>query len=166
MNKAEYWIETLQLKPHPEGGFYKEMYRTDEKVAIENLPDRYVGERNFATSIYFLLPSEDISAFHRIASDELWFFHAGSQVEIYVLDKNGLQTIKLGISNENGSQLQAVIPRQTWFAAKVVEPDSYCLVSCVVSPGFDFADFELAQRGVLLNEYREFDDIIIQFTRV
>ncbi|MFN0050320.1 MAG: cupin domain-containing protein [Cytophagales bacterium] len=165
MKSAEEWIKDLELKPHPEGGFYKEMYRSDEKTQQEHLPERYSGDRNFATSIYFLLRSEDISAFHKIQSDELWYFHAGETVEIHILHKTGLITQKLGSKTEEGEHLQALIPRQHWFAAKVLVPNSFILVSCVVAPAFDFTDFELANRKTLIDEYPDFAELIVKFTK-
>lgn len=165
MKSAEEWIKDLDLKPHPEGGFYKEIYRSEGKIDKSHLPNRYAGARNFATSIYFLLRSEDFSAFHKIQSDELWFYHAGSAVEILILDEKGLISVKLGADVANGEVLQAIIPRQKWFAAKVITKASYVLVSCVVAPGFDFADFDLADRSELLTLFPLFKEKIIAFTK-
>ncbi len=162
MKTAKDWIESLQLKAHPEGGFYKEIFRSDESVSLSSLPSGYTGDRAFATSIYFLLRSEDISAFHRIKSDELWFFHAGSPVAIHILEEKGLRKITLGMVIDGS--LQAIIPSNTWFSAEVLQPDSYCLVSCVVAPGFDFEDFELAEREKMTKEFPGFEDIITKFT--
>jgi predicted cupin superfamily sugar epimerase len=152
IKSAEYWIENLQLQAHPEGGFYREKYRSNEVINKAALPDRYSGDRNFSTSIYFSLRSQDISAFHRITSDELWFFHAGSPVEIFILDKN-LNTIQLGPNPDKGEVLQCTIPKSCWFGAKVSDVDSYVLVSCTVAPGFDFDNFELAKREALSSQF-------------
>lgn len=141
---ADDWIKELQLKKHPEGGYFRETYRSDESIPQNALPSRYKGGRDFSTAIYFLLKSDQASALHRIQSDELWFFHDGSPIEITVKSPGGNdQKIMLGKDILSGECLQAVMPKQYWFSARVLKPDSYTLVSCTVSPGFDFADFEL-----------------------
>ena len=142
MKSAQYWIDHLQLKPHPEGGFFREMYRSNEIIPKNALPVRYTGDRNFSTSIYFLLRSEDISAFHKITSDELWFFHAGSSVDVHIIADKEVSVIRFGINLEHGEVPQGTIPKNCWFGAKVTKPNSYALVSCTVAPGFDFEDFE------------------------
>ena len=103
------------------------------------------------SSIYYLLASEDFSSWHRIKSDETWYFHSGCDVCIYFFDQNKeLQTIQLGLDSKC---LQATIPANTWFAAKPISQNSFCLVSCAVAPGFEFADFEIGQRDSLLREF-------------
>ena len=159
----EYWIEKLGLLPHPEGGFYKEVYRSDE--TISGLPSRYQSQRSFGTSIYFLLGSEDKSAFHRLQSDEIWFYHSGSSVKIHIIHPDGTREDKIvGADIESGQQLQVLIPKGTWFAAKVMLPDNYVLVSCTVCPGFEFADFELANRWELIEKYPQHRILIENFT--
>jgi uncharacterized protein len=164
MHSAEYWINHLGLEAHPEGGFYKETYRSDENISIAGLPDRFTGDRSFSTAIYFLLRSEDRSMFHRIKSDELWHFHAGGSLSIYVFDSYGLSIMKLGGNVEAGESLQVVIPAGCWFGAKVNEPDNYVLAGCTVSPGFDFNDFELADRKNLLDDFPHHEDVVIMLT--
>src|SRR5687768_4966849 len=134
MQQADYWIDHLQLQPHPEGGFYKEVYRSAEKIPVGGLPERFSGERNFCTSIYFLLRSENRSLFHRIKSDELWHFYAGTSLTIYVLTHAGLSTHRLGTDPEKGDALQLVIPANCWFGATVNDSGSYTLAGCTVSP--------------------------------
>src|SRR4051794_15083881 len=109
MQTAEYWIKYLDLKAHPEGGFYRETYRSNEKISAAGLPARFPDERNFSTAIYFLLRSHDRSMFHRIKSDELWHFHAGGSLSIYVLSSNGLTIHKLGADIAKGESLQIVV---------------------------------------------------------
>jgi predicted cupin superfamily sugar epimerase len=164
MQTAQFWIDHLKLQPHPEGGFFKEVYRSDEKIQRESLPARFSGTRNFSTSIYFLLRSEDYSLFHRIQSDELWHYYAGSSLTLYILDKGGLKTFTLGPNPEKGEILQLVIPFNTWFGAKVNQPDSYVLSGCTVSPGFDFNDFEMARRQDLLQAYPSQQQVIEMLT--
>ena len=160
MRAAEYWIRHLGLGAHPEGGFYKETYRSQELISSGGLPGRFTGARNFSTAIYFLLRSEDRSLFHRIKSDELWHYHAGGSLSIYVLQKQGLAVHVLGPDVEKGESLQIVVPANCWFGAKVNEPDNYTLAGCTVAPGFDFADFEMAERKTLLQEYPEHRNVI------
>ena len=163
--EAQYWIEQLALLPHPEGGYYKETYRSQEEINSGSLPTRFNGARNFSTAIYFLLSSEDRSLFHRIKSDELWHFHKGSSLSIYVLSDNGIKIHLLGDNPVKGESLQVTIPANTWFGAQVNEPDSYTLAGCTVAPGFDFNDFELAKRDELLHEFPACKEVVIQLTK-
>jgi uncharacterized protein len=164
MQPAAYWIDHLELKPHPEGGFYKETYRAAESIPAAALPGRFAGARSFSTSIYFLLRSQDKSLFHRIKSDELWHFHAGSTLAIYVLSEKGLTIHKLGSRVEEGDALQVVVPANTWFGAKAMDANAYTLAGCTVAPGFDFQDFEMATTSQLRNDFPTHHEIIRQLT--
>lgn len=155
----------MNLSPHPEGGYYNETYRAAEKIGVKALPERFGGDRNFGTAIYFLLSKNDRSLFHRIKSDELWHYHDGDSLTIYVLTANGLTTQRLGIDLELGDQPQVVVPANHWFGASVCEKGAYTLASCTVSPGFDFGDFELAERKDLLWEYPNNAEIIEKLTK-
>lgn len=152
---ASFWIDKLKLLPHPEGGFYRETYRSGEIINNVN-----GDERNVSTAIYFLLEGEDKSHFHRIRSDELWFFHQGQALEILVLNGSGLSKILLGPDAENGEHFQARINAGDWFAARLKDGRGYALVSCTVAPGFDFNDFELAKADVLSQQFSEHSGII------
>jgi predicted cupin superfamily sugar epimerase len=164
--EASYWIEKLTLQKHPEGGYFRETYRATECIPISGLPSRFTGERCLATGIYFLLTDQEFSAFHRIKADEMWHFYKGKSMEVYVIQPNGeLQIIKLGHNYEKGEVMQAVVPANCWFASRVVEPDGYALVGCTVSPGFDFDDFELAQRDHLKHAYPKHESLIDSLTR-
>ena len=165
MKTAEYYIKSLELQKHPEGGWFKEVYRSTEEIAKEHLPDRYTGTRHHSTSIYFLLTSDTFSAFHRIKSDELWHFYDGFPVTIYMIDDDGnYSEITLGRDIESGEVLQCVIPHGVWFGAKVNSHDSFCLVGCTVAPGFHFDDFELGEREELLKKFPEHKEIIKKLT--
>lgn len=165
MQSADYWIEKLGLLAHPEGGFYKETYKSSDAVSAHYLPDRFSGKRVFSTGIYFLLKSGHFSAFHKIQSDEMWHFYEGHTLEIVYIDHTEiLHIIKLGRNLDNGEVLQAVVPANTWFGSFLPEKSDYALVGCTVSPGFDFQDFELADRKVLTNLYPQFSDIIAKLT--
>lgn len=162
MNKKEriaFLVEKLELIPHPEGGFYSETYRSEASIATKS------GKRNLSTAIYFLLTSENVSKFHRIKSDELWFFHEGSKLTVHTLSELGHQQLSLGYpSNIDKSLPQHLVTANTIFGSTVDEPDSYALVSCVVAPGFDFVDFELFEGKVLLAKYPDASEIIKKLT--
>ena len=163
---AQYWIEQYQLQPHPEGGWFVETYRSAERIPASALPDRFVGTRVFGTAIYFLLEGHHFSALHRIQSDEIWHFYAGNPLNIIVLDETGtLQTIRLGPNAAAGEVFQAVVPAGRWFGAKPAMSEGYALVGCTVAPGFEFADFELADRAVLLAQFPQHQTAIERLTR-
>ena len=153
-------VQNLELLEHPEGGFYKETYRS-----ICSIETDQNTIRNISTAIYFLLENDNKSLFHRIQSDELWFFHQGEPLEIVFIKDGVLNTIILGNSFENGEVFQATIPANTWFASGVKNLKGYSLVSCTVAPGFDFADFELASRENLIQEFPHLKEIIQKFTK-
>lgn len=163
---AEEWIHYLDLNRHPEGGWFKETYRSDEHIKKHQLPARFSGDRVFATSIYFLLKSTEFSAFHKIKQDEIWYFHEGTALKIYVIDENEeyLELI-LGNNPNNNEQPQVIVKAGWLFAARVIEENSFSLVGCSVAPGFEFADFEMPARQVLLDLYPQFKSIIMQFTK-
>lgn len=159
-------IARYGMQPHPEGGYYKETYRAAETIPQQALPGRFAGDRAFATAIYFLLQQGNFSAFHRIKSDECWHFYAGDTLLVYVIDNNGeLVITRLGSNIPGGETFQYVVPAGCWFASVPAEDSSYCFVGCTVSPGFDFADFELAEREALITEYPQHADMITLLTR-
>jgi uncharacterized protein len=162
---ADYWITKLNLLPHPEGGYFRETYRGSENFKQSALPNRFSGDRQFSTAIYFLLRSQDRSMFHRIQSDELWHYHAGDTLSIFVLHPEGLQVLKLGPNIDAGESLQIVVPAGKWFGALVDKPNTYTLAGCTVSPGFDFADFEIAPREQLIQSFPEHHAIIQKLTK-
>lgn len=164
MNSFTYWVEHLNLAPHPEGGFYREVYRSAEELSAEVLPARYGGDRNYSTSIYFLLRSQDKSVFHRIKSDEIWHHYQGDTLLIYVLTDKDLDILRLGCNPENGDQLQVVVPANCWFGACVEKPDTFTLAGCTVAPGFDFRDFEMATRDELIKQFPLHEEIIVKLT--
>jgi len=153
---AEFWIEKLKLLPHPEGGYYRETYRCNQFVSAEG----FEGSRNISTAIYFLLDGENKSHFHRIKSDELWFFHEGAALDILLLNDAGLETISLGKNPEQGESLQAIVPAGCWFGARLKDWKGYALVSCTVAPGFDFRDFELANKEGLMKNFPQHAKVI------
>ena len=165
MADAAYWINHLDLNPHPEGGHFKEIYRSAAAVSGEALED-YDGPRNLGTSIYFLLQAEEFSALHRIKQDELWHFYAGSTLTVHVIDAAGRYSpISMGPDPEAGERLQALVPGGSLFGASVDGAHSYALVGCTCVPGFDFADFELPAREELLGRYPQHRALIERLTR-
>lgn len=163
---AEEIIERLGLVAHPEGGFYRETYRAADEIAASGLPARYPGPRAASTAIYFLLPQGAFSALHRIRSDELWHFYIGSPLEVICLHPDGSRSdLRLGHDLARGELPQGVVPAGAWFGARLAGPGAFALVGCTVAPGFDFADFELAERDALTALYPEHAGIIAQLTR-
>jgi predicted cupin superfamily sugar epimerase len=147
------------MQAHPEGGFYAETFRSAQEVDHAN------GEkRHLATSIYFLLRSQDVSHFHRIQSDELWFWHEGSPLSVHLLGENGHEILRLGPVDHEEARSQHLVPAHTIFGSTVDQKDSYALVSCVVAPGFDFRDFELFRAEDLLPLFPEASEIIQKLT--
>jgi predicted cupin superfamily sugar epimerase len=161
MRSAAYWISKLNLQQHPEGGYFCETYRSSQQTEIKDL-----GIRNFSTAIYFLMETENFSAFHKIRSDELWHFYAGDPLEVIYFSSEGeLVRLLLGNDPDKGEVFQAVVPAGVWFGSRPVRGGSFSLVGCTVSPGFDFRDFEMANREELLNLYPAHQTIIEQLTR-
>lgn len=163
MSRVDELINELHLLPHPEGGYFREIYRSGEIIQPNTIPG-FQDERNVCTSIYYLLNKTDISHFHRIKSDEIWHFYEGSPVVIHIIDDNGdHKKVVLGKA-ENASTFQTVIPKNLWFAAEVKNKEAYSLVGCTVAPGFDFMDFELAEREELIKKFPHLSEIINRLT--
>ena len=165
MDQVNRWIKELELQPHPEGGWYKEVYRSSEEIIATGLPERFDGARPFSTAIYFLLAGDNFSAFHRIKSDEMWHFYAGDGLTVQIIAPDGqLSAITLGNQPEQGETFQGVVPAGSWFAAEP-KGSGYGLVGCTVSPGFDFVDFEMADRDELQAEFPQHSELIRRLTR-
>lgn len=165
IRNAQYWIDHLKLSKHPEGGYFKELYRANEFVSKKSLPDRYTSFRSFSTSIYFLLQSHEFSAFHRLKSDEIWHFYEGASITIVAISPNGtLSKTLMGNNPDKGERFQLLIPKGFWFAAIVNATNSYSLVGCTVSPGFDFDDFEMGKRSDLEKRFPQHKEIINKYT--
>jgi predicted cupin superfamily sugar epimerase len=163
---AAYWIQHLQLTHHVEGGSFGEVYRSPLLLPKEHLPAAFTGHRNACTHIYFLLENKQFSAFHRIQSDELWHFYTGDPLVIYEIDNNGQLTEHLlGNDPEAGQTLFSYIKAGSWFASRPVVQSAYALVGCTVSPGFDFADFELAKAAELAAAFPQHTELITALCR-
>lgn len=163
MNTKEQLITKLNLLPHPEGGFYRETYRSNDGVELK---EPFNGVRSFSTCIYFLLSSDSFSAFHRIHQDEIWHFYDGSSVNLHIIFPDGKYVFqKIGTDILNEQMPQFVVPAGCWFAANIEIERDFSLVGCTVSPGFDFKDFELGERKDLLANFPQYEDLIFRFTR-
>lgn len=166
MDNADAWIDYLDLTAHPEGGYYRETYRTSEWIPSDALPDRFDGRRDVAALIYFLLPADAVSALHRIQQDEVWHFYAGDPLTLHRIAPNGSYTSStLGHNVEEGHHLHTVVPAGEWFGATVQGDDGYSLVGCTTAPAFDFADFELGERAVLTDVFPQHASLIRRLTR-
>jgi len=162
---ADYWIEKLNLQPHPEGGYFRETYRAPGKMRGDPQGSGVSSDRPFSTAIYFLLKGPEVSKFHRLRSDEIWHFYEGNSLILYVIDAMGrLSTLGLGPDAERDEHFQAIVRAGCWFGAEVTNSESYSLVGCTVAPGFDFDDFELGRRETLLLDYPAYRDVIIKLT--
>ena len=168
MNPADYWVEKYGLQPHPEGGFYTETYRSAEIIPRSALPARFSGDRSVSTGIYFLLEKGNFSAFHKIHSDEMWHFYAGDPLDVYIVQPldGTMKVIRLGNDPEQGQMFQAVVPAGVWFASRPAAGGQYAFVGCTVAPGFDFADFEMADRETMQAQFPEHAGLIQELTRV
>ncbi len=165
MTTAEEWITSLRLEPHPEGGFFREAYRSTETIEAAALPDRFESSRVHSTSIYFLLRAGDVSALHRIKQDEIWYFHDGDRAIVHRIDSNGRRSSHpLGRDPSAGESLQVVVRSGDWFGAEVSHGGRFALVGCTVAPGFEFEDLEMADRSELTAHFPEHAELIARLT--
>lgn len=165
MNAQDY-INKLNLLPHPEGGYFKEIYRAHGIIPQLNLPMRFSGGRAYSTAIYYLLEGGDFSSLHRLDSDEQWFHIDGSALIIHSIDPAGNYfKHHIGKNLDTGETPHAIVPHGNWFGGTVDDPQSFALVGCVVSPGFDFEDFELATKDNLKRVFPQHTPLIEKLTR-
>jgi predicted cupin superfamily sugar epimerase len=151
--------EALGLAPHPEGGFFRETFRAPLAVAAPQ------GARSASTAIYFLLPAGSFSALHRVTSDEVWHHYDGDPVELHTLRDDGeARVVRLGRDLARGDRPQFVVPAGVWQAAVPVGT-RFALCGCTVSPGFEFADFEMPSRAWLLERFPEARELVLRLTR-
>ena len=167
MRNANYWIQNLNLQPHPEGGFFKEIYRSTEVIKNKSLPQRFCGNRSFSTSIYFLLNKTDFCAFHKIKQDELWHFYDGISLTIHIIDKDfNYSTQQLGKDIKKHQRPQVIVPAGYWFAAEINDKKHFGLCGCTVAPGFDLADFTMPTQNELIALMPQHIKIIKKFSRL
>ena len=166
MTTIEQLIKEYDLQPHPEGGWYKQTYKSKEFTSATALPERFGGDRVFSTAIYFLLEKGNFSAFHKIKSDECWHFYAGDPLQVFVIDQTGsLKIITLGNEFRKGQTFQYVVPANCWFASRPAPASEFCLVGCTVAPGFEFEDLELADPKTLSAIYPTHSGLIKELCR-
>ena len=165
---ATYWIKKLALQPHPEGGYFREIYRSTVNIPAAALPARYRGPRSCSTSIYYLLAGTQISTLHRLTSDEQWHFYDGGALLLAMITPDGTsREVRLGRRATAGEQFQVVIPAGTWMGARLAAPArrGYALIGCTVAPGFEFRDFALGRRSDLLKRFPQHRKLILALTR-
>lgn len=160
--QAEHWIQKLNLQPHPEGGFYSELYRSN--LRVNRIADAANKSYSACTSIYYLLEGNDFSSFHRLASDEIWYFHKGAPLFIHLIDNDGNYTSQ-ELSDQETGVFSFRVEAGIWFAASIPGGIGYTLVSCVVAPGFEFAEFKLANKDQLISLYPQHTQILNQWCR-
>ncbi len=156
-------IKKLDLKAHPEGGWYKEIYRSELKLLSNGLPSNFTDDRSALTSIHYLLCDDHVSKFHKIKSPEVWYFHKGMPLLIHIINSKG-EYHKVELSESTNGCLQYTVEPNSWFGAEIKGRSGFCLVSCAVSPGFEFDDFEIAERASLLEKYASHRDVIHRLT--
>lgn len=154
-SEAAELVQRLSLQPHPEGGYFREVHRSAQKVRSNEH-----GERAAFTSILFLLEAPQVSRLHRIDAEELWSWHAGAPLDVHILDSGEKRRVGPGPD----ACFQTVVPAGTWFGAEVASPDGFSLVGCVVAPGFEFRTFELGDRQKLQREFPAQLETILRLT--
>ena len=157
--------DALGLEPHPEGGFYRETYRSDEVLAAD-LDERYGGgERHCGTAIYYMVTPDSMSALHRVKTDEVFHFYLGDPVEQALISPGGkVEVARLGSDILAGELPQRVVRRGWWQGARLADGGRFALLGATVSPGFDFTDFEMGDRDVLLAELPHAAEVVKRFT--
>jgi len=163
---AAYWLDKLKLTSHVEGGAFRQVYRSELVIPRHSLPLLFQGDRHAATHIYFLLIEGEFSAFHRLAADEAWHFYSGDPLIVYEITHSGrLVMHRLGSDPEKEETFFTIVGAGSWFASVLADGGEYALVGCTVAPGFDFADFELADGNLLADQYPEHASLIRRLTR-
>ncbi len=159
-------VKKLNLIPHPEGGYYKETYRSNYILKDTCISSEFLGDRNIATAIYFLIEKENFSALHKIKSDETWHFYDGDTLEVIEINDEGILTItNIGKNILKGETFQYTVKANTWFGSRVSNKGRFSLVGCTVYPGFNFNDFELAKCADLIKKFPQHQAIIKELTR-
>ena len=159
-------VERLELVPHPEGGFFREVYRSTTKLDHPDIPQGRPRERSAGTLIYFLLSGDDFSAFHRIRwTDEVWHLYAGGPLELFLIDGRGKLEHRLLTTELMRGEPTTRIPAGSWQSARLATGGTWALGGCAVSPGFEYDDFEMPLRSELLERYPAHEATIRNLTR-
>ncbi|MFC1692255.1 cupin domain-containing protein [Candidatus Latescibacterota bacterium] len=159
-------IELLNLEPHPrEGGYYRETYRSNQKIPVHELPSHFKKDKHVCTAIYYLLTPETFSALHRVPTDELYHFYLGDPVIMFQLYSEGKSEKRLlGNNIDAGHCPQCLVPGGVWQGMKLIVGGRFALMGTTMSPGFDFQDFELGKRSELIEQYPEYEEMIKSLT--
>lgn len=164
---AEYFIRTLHMQPHMEGGFFSENLTSSRAIDAQALDAKYAdAKRPLWTSIYFLLCKDNsVSRLHRLRSEEIWYFHCGSALSVVMLNPatGQMTTGRLGLRKQLGEEPQVLVPAGMIFGS-ILEEGSFSLVGCMVSPGFDYNDFEVLPREALLAQFPQHQHVIRRVT--
>ena len=159
-------IRHYAMQPHPEGGYFVEIYRSAGLIPAEALPPTFSGTLPYASSIFYLLEEGDMSCLHRIRQDELWHFHLGDPMRLVMISPDGVfSQVLLGQDILNGQHLQYTVPAGYWFGATPAPDSTFCLLGCTVAPAFSFADFDMGYTEPLLALFPHLGKIVTQFTR-
>ncbi len=160
-------IEKLSLIPLvKEGGLYHQTYRSSLHIDKNFLPEIYSGKRSISTAIYYFLASETFSAMHKLPSDEIYHFYLGDPVEMLQLKPDGSgEIITIGNRIEEDMLPQVVLKANSWQGSKLIDDGEFALLGTTVSPGFEFDDYVHGDRGLLIKEYPEFREMIVELTK-
>ncbi|RPI26774.1 MAG: cupin domain-containing protein [Acidobacteria bacterium] len=162
---AEELFARLGLEPHPEGGYYREMYRSSVTIPVAGLAPGSAGTRAAGTAIYFLLRQGEKSRLHRLRFDEIWHFYLGGPLRLVSIFPTGLaESFTIGRDLAAGQELLRVVPAGCWFGAYPLPESPYSLVGCTVAPGFAFEDFELGERDELVACFPHLRDLVVELT--
>ena len=164
--QAKSLVRRLKLKPHPEGGYYRETYRSKGRIPYPALPSIYKGDHAYGTAIYYLLGQGTYSRLHRLASDEIFHFYAGGPLILVQIKPDGrLLKTRIGNRIEKKEEPQHLIPAGDWFGCYPAPRTRFALIGCTVAPGFDFADFETGTRAQLLAKFPKATKEILRLTQ-
>ncbi len=153
---VEDWVRQLDLLPHPEGGYYKEIIKAERQAEGQTRPAY--------TSIYFLLTDDNISHFHRIDADEIWYYHYGHTLTVHMIHPDGqYEAVDIGPDVTKGEVLQHVVPAGTIFASSIKAEKGYALVGCMCQPGFMFDHFEMFDQAELNKAYPHLTEVITKY---
>lgn len=169
MSTADELIRLLHLQPLPrEGGWYRETYRSSLHLPADVLAPRYSSARSCGTAIYYLLAPDTFSALHRLPTDEVFHFYFGDPVEMLQLGptpKDGGRILTLGSDILAGQQVQTVVPAGVWQGSVLRAGGAFALMGTTMAPGFDFADYEAADRDALIAAFPDFAESIARLCR-
>lgn len=164
--QAKRIVERFAMQPHPEGGYFREVYRSALELDHPAISSGQANRRNGCTFIYFLLPSNQFSAFHRVkGSDELWHLYAGGPLELHLIDAGGRHTCLELTTGLDAGEPTGIVPAGVWQAARPAPGARFAFAGCTVAPGFDFADFEMPRAEALVDAYPRHEALIRELTR-